>query len=216
MFPSRQDDGLLSDIPLIDFGIALNPFTKSFPDDPPLFPMMLSPDVQGGDLLHVEDGNEDVFEQQPQSEPVSASITGHPSQNHKNHRRKSATRQHLHLTHRSPDRGRSDTMNQSGEESSSTFFSPPLTNGTLTGEMSGSSQERPRVQPCCGAEVNRMKWRIKFFFMDPIQKWKTRHQFPWKLFLQVIKIVFVTIQVREGCLFGWNFDLFGHYCLVLF
>ncbi|CAK9302414.1 unnamed protein product [Gordionus sp. m RMFG-2023] len=37
--------------------------------------------------------------------------------------------------------------------------------------------------------------RLKFFFMDPLQKWKIRKQFPWKLTLQLVKIVFVTFHI---------------------
>lgn len=52
--------------------------------------------------------------------------------------------------------------------------------------------------PCCTAAVNRMRSKIKFFYMDPVQKWKTKHYFPWKLFIQIVKIIFVTIQVRSS------------------
>jgi hypothetical protein len=81
-----------------------------------------------------------------------------------------------------------------GGEDSDIFHSTRLHSGSLTEDVVHQG-EIPKVQPCCSAEVERMKWRIRFFFMDPIQKWRTRHHFPWKLFLQVIKIVFVTIQV---------------------
>ena len=33
------------------------------------------------------------------------------------------------------------------------------------------------------------------YFMNPIEKWKCKKKFPWKLLLQIIKIIFVTIHV---------------------
>ncbi|XP_050430814.1 mucolipin-3-like isoform X2 [Adelges cooleyi] len=41
----------------------------------------------------------------------------------------------------------------------------------------------------------RMRNRLAFFFMNPIEKWKTRRRFPYKFLIQVIKIVLVTIQL---------------------
>lgn len=42
---------------------------------------------------------------------------------------------------------------------------------------------------------NRLRWKLKYYFMNPIDKWKTKKKFPWKLLLQIIKIIFVTIHV---------------------
>ncbi|XP_069955324.1 mucolipin-3 isoform X3 [Cherax quadricarinatus] len=44
-----------------------------------------------------------------------------------------------------------------------------------------------------------MRRRLKFFFMNPKEKWHARRRFPWKLLLQVIKIIVVTVQL---CLFA--------------
>lgn len=41
----------------------------------------------------------------------------------------------------------------------------------------------------------RLRRHLQFFFMDPIMKWKIRRQFPFKLILQICKIIFITIQV---------------------
>ncbi|KAK6735687.1 hypothetical protein RB195_018738 [Necator americanus] len=41
----------------------------------------------------------------------------------------------------------------------------------------------------------RLRRHLQFFFMDPLEKWKVRRQFPYKLALQVLKIVFVTFQL---------------------
>ncbi|EPB66795.1 hypothetical protein ANCCEY_14116 [Ancylostoma ceylanicum] len=41
----------------------------------------------------------------------------------------------------------------------------------------------------------RLRRHLQFFFMNPLEKWKVRHQFPYKLALQILKIVFVTLQL---------------------
>lgn len=45
----------------------------------------------------------------------------------------------------------------------------------------------------------RMKRKLQFFFMNPIEKWQTRRRFPFKFLIQLIKIVIVSMQL---CLFA--------------
>lgn len=45
----------------------------------------------------------------------------------------------------------------------------------------------------------RLKRRLRFFFLNPVQKWAATRRFPFKLFTQIIKIIFVTVQL---CLFA--------------
>jgi len=71
-------------------------------------------------------------------------------------------------------------------------------------EKSSSPSPPPSCDPAPSAhfspqEVEEMRRVLKFFFMDPIQKWKAKRRFPWKLCLQLLKIVFITVQL---CLFG--------------
>ena len=42
----------------------------------------------------------------------------------------------------------------------------------------------------------RMRRKLRFFFMNPIEKWQARRRFPYKFFVQVVKIILVTVQVR--------------------
>lgn len=50
------------------------------------------------------------------------------------------------------------------------------------------------------SKVNQqMKKKLTSFFMNPIEKWKLRGRFPWKLCVQIFNIALVTLQV---CLFG--------------
>ncbi|XP_018325285.1 mucolipin-3-like [Agrilus planipennis] len=41
----------------------------------------------------------------------------------------------------------------------------------------------------------RMRRRLKFYFMNPIEKWHAKRRFPYKFAVQVIKIILVTIQI---------------------
>ncbi|CAG9793660.1 unnamed protein product [Diatraea saccharalis] len=47
----------------------------------------------------------------------------------------------------------------------------------------------------------KMRRKLQFFFMNPIEKWKAKRKFPYKFVVQVIKIVLVTFQL---CLFAHN------------
>ncbi|XP_064625752.1 mucolipin-3-like isoform X2 [Lineus longissimus] len=45
------------------------------------------------------------------------------------------------------------------------------------------------------AMEDKLRRRLRFFFMNPCEKWRARRRFPWKLVLQIFKIVIVTIQL---------------------
>lgn len=45
----------------------------------------------------------------------------------------------------------------------------------------------------------RMRRKLQFFFMNPIEKWQTRRRFPYKFLVQVIKLIVVSMQL---CLFA--------------
>ncbi|KAF6215791.1 hypothetical protein GE061_000126 [Apolygus lucorum] len=64
----------------------------------------------------------------------------------------------------------------------------------LNFESGGSS--RVEAQPldikCYEAKL---RLKLKFFFMNPIEKWNTKRKIPYKFIVQIIKIVLVTIQL---------------------
>uniref|UniRef100_A0A0K2UKF4 Transient receptor potential mucolipin [Apis mellifera] n=1 Tax=Lepeophtheirus salmonis TaxID=72036 RepID=A0A0K2UKF4_LEPSM len=65
-------------------------------------------------------------------------------------------------------------------------------------------------------EEQNLKKKMAFFFMDPIQKWKARKQIPWKLVLQFLKLVFVTLQLVIFCNFRYahtNYNQDSHTAL---
>ncbi|XP_067130928.1 mucolipin-3-like [Centruroides vittatus] len=42
---------------------------------------------------------------------------------------------------------------------------------------------------------NKLKNKLKYFLMNPIEKWRTKGKIPWKLGLQVVKIIIITVQL---------------------
>ncbi|GMS86730.1 hypothetical protein PENTCL1PPCAC_8905, partial [Pristionchus entomophagus] len=80
--------------------------------------------------------------------------------------------------------GRSRSSNHSGPHSPP--MREPMTNfDELFEQMADQDRE----------VGDRLRRHLQFFFMNPMEKWSVRHQFPWKLVLQVLKIVFVTAQL---------------------
>ena len=43
--------------------------------------------------------------------------------------------------------------------------------------------------------VEDFRRRLKYFFMNPCEKYRARGRKPWKLMLQIVKIAIITIQV---------------------
>ena len=57
----------------------------------------------------------------------------------------------------------------------------------------------PADDPAQVAAGERVRRKMQFSFMDPIEKWRARKKVPFKLILQVVKVVLITIQL---CLFA--------------
>jgi len=58
-------------------------------------------------------------------------------------------------------------------------------------------------------EVEDFRRRLKYFFMNPCEKYRARGRKPWKLTLQILKIAIITIQVKYvPCMlfFGGRFE----------
>lgn len=56
--------------------------------------------------------------------------------------------------------------------------------------------------------LDRLRSRLDYFFMDPIKKWQHRQTRPWKLLVQIIKIVIFTSQL---VIFGQDMAKFINY-----
>ncbi|XP_061695083.1 mucolipin-3-like isoform X2 [Syngnathoides biaculeatus] len=59
-------------------------------------------------------------------------------------------------------------------------------------ERPGWNLRAPNMDP---AVVEDLRRRLKYFFMNPCQKYKARGRKPWKLMLQILKIVLITAQL---------------------
>ena len=46
--------------------------------------------------------------------------------------------------------------------------------------------------------VEHLRRKIKYYFMNPCEKYHARGRKPWKLLLQLIKIIIITIQVESS------------------
>nr|QDR50964.1 Transient receptor potential cation channel, mucolipin [Heliconius melpomene] len=67
-------------------------------------------------------------------------------------------------------------------------------------EQGQSSWSAPNTSTLIQVE-EKMRRKLQFFFMNPIEKWRAKRKFPYKFVVQVIKIVLVTLQL---CLFAHN------------
>ncbi|XP_063866411.1 mucolipin-3-like isoform X4 [Scylla paramamosain] len=70
---------------------------------------------------------------------------------------------------------------------------------TDCGHLDDTSTTNTTGVHCPNMTPSKMQRRLKFFFMNPKEKWHARRRFPWKLLLQIFKIVVVTAQL---CLFA--------------
>jgi len=44
-------------------------------------------------------------------------------------------------------------------------------------------------------EADVLRRRLKYYFMNPCQKFYAKRKVPWKLILQLVKVILVTVQV---------------------
>lgn len=85
---------------------------------------------------------------------------------------------------------------------------PNLRHGINSDETASSSHiiEQGYVEtpiemstPMSSFNEERMRRKLQFYFMNPIEKWHAKRRFPYKFVVQVVKIVLVTMQL---CLFA--------------
>lgn len=61
-----------------------------------------------------------------------------------------------------------------------------------------SEEHRNKVaQPVGSKGVEDFRRRLKYFFMNPCEKYRARGRKPWKLMIQIVKIAIITIQVTN-------------------
>ena len=74
-----------------------------------------------------------------------------------------------------------------------------LSNEDSPFEQASCEQSETPIQEITSALCPRevMKARIQYHFMNPIKKFRARRRKPWKLLLQIVKILLVTVQVCQ-------------------
>lgn len=82
-------------------------------------------------------------------------------------------------------------------------FSPCLKEENCDVHQNDTQFTTPTVysttQSLSSLSEERMRRKLQFFFMNPIEKWYAKRRFPYKFVVQVIKIILVTMQL---CLFA--------------
>lgn len=69
--------------------------------------------------------------------------------------------------------------------------------------LAARSDRRPNVHCRCNTHmqsletkvVGDLRRRLKYYFMNPCEKYQARRRKPWKLMLQILKIALITAQV---------------------
>ncbi|KAH0947171.1 hypothetical protein HN011_010758 [Eciton burchellii] len=76
-----------------------------------------------------------------------------------------------------------------------------LLNETNEPRLNHSTPTDCNTCPIATFTEEKMRRKLRFFFMNPIEKWQAKRRFPYKFIVQVIKIILVTVQL---CLFAHN------------
>ncbi|XP_068230064.1 mucolipin-3-like isoform X2 [Palaemon carinicauda] len=59
----------------------------------------------------------------------------------------------------------------------------------------GNPRTRRRTPLLNTKEARMLRKELRYFFMNPIQKWDFRRRFPWKLLVQILKLILVTAEL---------------------
>lgn len=81
-------------------------------------------------------------------------------------------------------------------ESSSTLYGgsdPDDSSDDPDGHVTSKKRSSPSLLNT--REAKALRKELRFFFMNPIQKWRFRRRFPWKLLVQIFKIILVTAEL---------------------
>lgn len=71
---------------------------------------------------------------------------------------------------------------------------------SVNGDLNRSARSYSTLSACADTpytphQVDRMKRKLRYHFMTPCEKYKAKKRKPWKLAVQVLKILVVTLQV---------------------
>lgn len=78
-------------------------------------------------------------------------------------------------------------------------YTSAAASATGSSHQPSASSSTSQLSPMSAFNEDRMRRKLQFFFMNPIEKWQARRRFPYKFVVQLIKIVLLTMQL---CLFA--------------
>ena len=110
--------------------------------------------------------------------------------------RGSSPRPPSNRNHSSRQRSGSWGVNESDEDIRNSYqvsVQNPTNQGSNNNNSSASTYELPGFETMPAEE--KLRRRVAFFFMNPVEKFVARRQTPWKLLLQFVKIILVTTQL---------------------
>ena len=82
-------------------------------------------------------------------------------------------------------------------------------------EKQGYQRVKHKTAQCAENSENEeiLRRKMKFFFMNPMEKYLASKQMPWKLGLQILKVLLVTTQLL---VFAGNYRIINYWSLILF
>lgn len=100
-------------------------------------------------------------------------------------------------------------INDDNNESSSSHFNETTPLVRNRGSVNSFLEEAEIISPSSEEKIAKeddlMRKKIKHYFMNPIQKWKIKNRFPWKLCLQIIIIFIGTLQLSDFGMKSYNY-----------
>ena len=80
-------------------------------------------------------------------------------------------------------------------------------------EKQGYQRVKHNTAQCTEDSENEeiLRRKMKFFFMNPMEKYLASKQMPWKLGLQILKVLLVTTQLL---IFAGNYQIINYWSLV--
>nr|XP_046920007.1 mucolipin-3-like isoform X2 [Dermatophagoides farinae] len=106
----------------------------------------------------------------------------YPSENDRNpikHERDNIPRERIRINDDDDDNGDSDVNDDNCRQRQQTIY----------------SQEESLLSNNGMIDRELLQQKLRFYFMSPLDKWRTKKRFPFKLIFQMLKVIFVTFQL---------------------
>ena len=65
----------------------------------------------------------------------------------------------------------------------------------MAASVSSETNAGARYGEALASREHKLRGKLKYFFMNPCDKFYAKRRFPYKLVIQLLKIIFVTVQV---------------------